>query len=312
MTILITGANGLIGAALAAKLKGNQAVICQSRSPQPPASGISWIKHDLLQDSWENLALPNLDIVYHLAGQTSAYAARTDPVADLSVNVLSLLRLLEYLRGRSKPVFVVFAGTATEVGMPEHLPLNEELCDKPVTFYDISKLSAELYLKQYIREGWISGCVLRLGNVFGGSRSGQRRDRGILDKVFLQALSGKNVRIYGAGDQLRDYVYIDDVVSALLLAPLHAERTNGQTYLIGTGKGITLKSAFAKVIAIAGRISGTQVEMEHVEPPPGLLEIELRNAVIDASAYTKATGWCALRDFDEGLAVAYQDFILNR
>jgi nucleoside-diphosphate-sugar epimerase len=309
MTILITGASGLIGTALTTKLQGEHAVICHSRSAQPPGPGVTWVKHDLAEDSWEDLALPDLDIVYHLAGQTSTYNAKNDPIADLSANVLGFLRLLDYLKGRRHPAFVVLAGTATEVGLTDELPIHEGMPDRPITFYDISKLTAEMYLRQYVREGWVRGCALRLSNVFGRSQPGQRRDRGIIDKVFGRAVSGQSINIYGNGDQIRDYIFIDDVVSAFTLAPIHAERTNGRAFLIGTGKGTTLKDAFMQVIAMAASITGTRVELEHVAPPAGLSDIETRNAVIDASAYTKATGWSVQYNFDEGLAAAYRSLI---
>jgi len=304
MTVLITGATGLLGTALRAKLQGT-AILCQSRSAQPPSPGVIWIKHDLVQDPWEDLSLPDLDIVYHLAGQTSARNAKQDPIVDLSSNVLSFLRLLEYLRRRQHPTFVVLASTATGVGLTEELPIHENIPDKPITFYDISKLTAEIYLKQYIREGWVHGCALRLCNVFGRSQSGQKRDRGIIDKVFSQAVSGQNITIYGDGNQLRDYIFIDDVISALTLAPINPVRTNGHTFLIGTCKGTPLKDAFMKVITMAASITGTPVGLQHVTPPADLSDIELRNAIIDSSAYTKATGWPAQYDFDTGLSAAY-------
>lgn len=309
MTILITGASGLIGTALTQKLLGTHTVICQSRSAQPPSPGMTWVKHDLADDSWEDLALPDLDVVYHLAGQTSVYEAQRDPIADISSNVLGFLRLMEYLRARRHPTFVVLAGTATEVGLTDELPIHENMPDKPITFYDISKFSAELYLRQYVREGWVRGCTLRLSNVFGRSRSGQRSDRGIIDKVFSRAVSGQNISIFGSGEQLRDYIFIDDVVSAFALAPIYADRTSGRTFVIGTGKGTTLKAAFMQVVAMAASITGNRVGLEHVPLPAELSNIERRNAVIDASAYTKATGWSAKYNFDEGLAAAYRNLV---
>jgi nucleoside-diphosphate-sugar epimerase len=123
--------------------------------------------------------------VFHLAGQTSIYEAKKNPVADLESNVLGLLKLMEYLKTQSHCPIVIITGAATQAGINRKNPINEKTRDNPCTFYDISKLSAEMYLKQYIKEGWIQGCALRLGNVYGKRQDSQNINRGILDKIYL-------------------------------------------------------------------------------------------------------------------------------
>lgn len=306
MNILITGASGLIGTALVERLRGNgDYIICQSRKPQISEPDTQWVVHNLVSDSWENLELPEIDVVYHLAGQTSTYFARNEPTVDLSVNVLGLLNLMEYFRKRKSKPFIVMTGTATVAGLPECLPINESTPDRPITFYDISKLVAEMYLKQYIREAWVRGCVLRLANVFGRSLSGQQADRGIIDKVFRRAVSGQRITVYGDGNYLRDYIFIDDVVSALIQAARCSEATNGHSYYIGSGQGLTLKGAFMKVISLAATVTGAPVDYEHVPMPEDLSDIEKRNAIMDTSAFEQATGWRPQYDFDSGLNAAY-------
>lgn len=307
MNILITGATGLIGTALVERLQGaGHALICQSRSPAVDKPGVSWLRHDLINSSWEGQHLPHIDVVYHLAGQTSTYVARQDPIADLASNVSGLLNLLEHFRKQSAPPFIVLAGTATEVGLTDRLPIDETFPDRPLTFYDISKLAAEMYLGQYVREGWVRGCVLRLSNVYGRSKAGRQQDRGVIDKIIRRAMSGENLTIYGDGNYIRDYIFIDDVVSALVLASERVECTNGRTFCIGTGQGITLKEAFLKAISLAAAVTGRTVDCEHIPPPRGLSCIEFRNAVIDSSAFRQATGWVPRFDFDAGLKAACQ------
>ena len=146
--------------------------------------------------------------VFHLAGQTSIYEAKKNPVADLESNVLGLLKLIEYLKTQSHCPIVIITGTATQAGITRQNPINEKTRDNPCTFYDISKLSAELYLKQYIKEGRIQGCALRLGNVYGKRQDSQNINRGILDKIYLQALSGKTIKVFVRETCKRDYIYI--------------------------------------------------------------------------------------------------------
>ena len=313
MNILVTGASGLIGAALVDMLRGGSSTIfCQSRSFHEDEFGVKWLKHDLVNDSWEDLSLPDIDVIYHLAGQTSTYIARQNPIADLSANVLALLNLLDHFRRQKRCPFVVLVGTVTEVGLTDQLPINESLPDYPITFYDISKLTAEIYLKQYVREGFVNGCSIRLSNVFGRNQPGQQKDRGILDKIFSMAISGQNINVYGDGSFIRDYLFLDDVVSALVLASENNERTNGRMFCLGSGQGISLKDAFLKVIDTAALVTGRKVELVHVPHPDGLSAIEYRNAIIDASGFTQATGWLPRYSFDDAILLAYRDTNTNK
>lgn len=306
MNILIVGAAGFIGSHLARKLSEEKVVIyCQSRSYRSN-SDFKWIKHDLLNDLWEDLALPHIDLVYYLAAQTSIYEARKSPIQDINSNVIALLRLLEFLKKQNKPAFIMLAGTATQVGLTNSLPIIESLIDQPITFYDLSKCTAENYLKQYINEGWINGCVMRLANVYGKSLDSQQKDRGILDKVYNQALLGKDIVLYGDGEYLRDYIYIDDVISAFTVASKFSSVINGSTFLIGSGKGITLKNAFLEVINLVKIKTGTVVNLKYSKAPKEFYAIEFRNAVIDNSKFNKITGWAPKFDFKSGIKASYE------
>jgi UDP-glucose 4-epimerase len=95
-------------------------------------------------------------------------------------------------------------GTVTQVGLPNVDIISESLTDNPITFYDVGKLCAELYLKQFVNEGWVYGCSLRLSNVYGGSLESQQKDRGIIDKVTQKVINGEEIVIYGDGNFLRD------------------------------------------------------------------------------------------------------------
>ena len=306
MQALVTGASGLIGCALCEKLASDgYSIVGLSRTAKADRRDLQWIRHDLGRDPWGNLPPHQFDLVFHLAGQTSTYRAKQNPIEDARVNVLGTLNLFEYLRAQSSMPFVVIVGTATEVGFSDTQPINEELREHPITFYDISKLAGEMYLMQYVREGWLKGCALRLANVFGRRTEEQQADRGILDKVFIQAKLGKAVTIYGDGGYLRDYIFIDDVVSALIAATNNRNETNGRYFYIGTGKGTSLKDAFSKVVALATGDSAASFIFEYVTPSYELSPIEFRNAIIDSTAFRQATGWTPKYDLDRGLLTAY-------
>jgi nucleoside-diphosphate-sugar epimerase len=307
LAVLITGASGLVGTSLIDCLKARgEDLICQSRSEHEGSQGETWIKHDLFGDSWDILARYEITKVFYLAGQTSVYAAKADPLSDLRDNVSGLVRLLDYFRSSETRPFFVYAATATQIGLVDTLPITEEMPDNPITFYDLSKLTAERYLLQYVRDGFARGCSLRLANIYGRKAAGQSRDRGILDKVFAKALNGEKISVFGPGDYLRDYLFIDDLISALCLAAENPEHTNGRRFNLGTGKGTTLRDAFLTVANLAKSISGHEPFMEHVEPPAELSPIEFRQAIFDTTEFRKATGWTAKYDFASGVAEAYR------
>ena len=303
----MTGARGLIGAALIERLKSARcSLFCQSRKQVKSTSRVRWIKHNLVTDLWPKSKLPVIHYVFHLAGQTSLYEARKNPLADLESNVVGLLRLLEYLKKQKHCPVVIITGTATQAGLTKENPVNEKTNDKPCTFYDISKLCAELYLKQYIKEGWIKGCALRLSNVYGKFQKSQNENRGILDKIYSRALLGKNIKLFIKKTCKRDYIHIDDVVSALYAAANHVQKTNGQTFYVGSGKGISIGSAFRHAILLAAQKTGKKVKIKNVKPPAELSEIENRSVEIDSSKFRKATGWRPETSFYKQITRLYQ------
>lgn len=296
----------MIGTALLNCLKPTKcALFCQSRSFHKSSLREKWIQHNLITDSWANHKIPKIHYVFHLAAQTSIYEAKKNPVSDLEANVLGLLKLLEYLKKTRQCPVVIITGTATQVGLTKNILVNEKISDNPCTFYDISKLCAEIYLKQYIREGWIQGCALRLANVYGGSHDSQNTNRGIIDKMYLQAIAGKKIKLFVNRHCKRDYIYIADVISALLTTATNIKKINGQTFYIGTGKGIAIGKAFKYVISLAAKKTGKRVILKTVKPSARLATIENRNVTIDSSKFKKATGWRPKYNFYKQLHQVY-------
>lgn len=297
----------MIGTALLRRVRGSDwTIYCQSRTTISEPLPVRWLRFDLGDPKLELTGAPEFDVVFHLAAQTSSSAARRDPLHDLQVNAAGFLNLLIHLRQQSRRPFVVFVGTATQAGLTDSLPIDEGVCDHPATFYDISKLVAEMYLKQFVRERWLDGCSLRLANVYGYSHPGQSADRGVLDKVFKAAVKGTDIPIYGDGHYLRDYIFVEDVVSALLAAPANKEAVNGRHFFVGSGRGTTLKEAFEQVVDLAAQVTGTRVKIVRVDPPQDIPGIEFRNATMNISAYRNATGWAPTYDLATGLRTAYQ------
>jgi nucleoside-diphosphate-sugar epimerase len=246
-------------------------------------------------------ALDGIDVVFHLASQTSVYVAEDDPPGDLDSNVRPMQHLLEACRLSGRPRTIVFASTVTVAGLTKELPVSEAVPDVPVTTYDVHKRMAEQYLEFYVRRGLVQGGTLRLANVYGPGPKSSRADRGVLNAMMRRALAGQPLKVYGTGEFVRDYVYVDDVARAFVKAAENADKLDGKHYVLSSGQGNTLRHAIGRVAALAEEHTGRAVAVEHVDPPATLSPIESRNFVGDITLLRKTTGYAPTVGLDEGI-----------
>lgn len=303
--ILITGAGGYLATKLIDALKKVDCVIIRLSRTQAlqtiesRARVIDKQGDIRTKGIWER-TLDGVDIVYHFAAQTSVYVAEDDPYSDRQANVVPMLNLLETCRQRGLNPTILFSGTATQVGVTDSLPVDEACEDLPITLYDVHKKMAEDYLEHYCRKKIVRGATLRLANVYGPGPSG-RSGRGVLNTMVRKALAGEALTIYGKGDCLRDYVYIDDVVRAFLAAAKNIDRLNGKHFIIAGAQGHTIAQAINMVADQAAARIGHRVEVKHVEPPSEMSPIESRNFVADTGRFERATGWHSEYTLMEGI-----------
>jgi UDP-glucose 4-epimerase len=293
--ILITGASGYIASNLIHFLKNtNCTIIRLSRKRKlSPVDGIAKIV-DITKDVRDrNIfehVLEDVDIVYHLAGQTSLYFADKNPLDDLEVNVVPMLSLLETCRDRGWKPAIIFSGTVTQAGIPKSLPVNEDHRDRPASIYDMHKLMAENYLIYYARQGIVQGTSLRLSNVYGPGPESSSTDRGVMNMMIRKALENEPLNIYGTGEYLRDYIYIEDVVDAFIKAAININRVNGRYFVIGTGEGKTINQAVKLLVDRVALKTGKRVPVRHIDPPSPLHPVEFRDFVADPQLFIDAAG----------------------
>ncbi len=312
--ILVTGGGGYVATNLIGLLKDIECTIVRLDQVKefPEISGsadVIDITGNVCDNGILEQALEGVDIVYHLVAQTSVYFAEENPSDDMEINVIVMLNLLEICRNRGLHPIVVFSGTVTEAGICKNLPVNEQVKDEPITVYDIHKLMAENYLKYYCRQGIVRGVSLRLANVYGPGPKSSSGDRGVLNMMMRKALSGRELTVYGEGNFIRDYVYVEDVVSAFLAASEHIEQLNGKHFVIGSGEGHTIAEAINLVADRAALKTGKRAEVKHIESPPGLSPIENRNFVADTRRFSSATGWKACYSLAEGVDKTLKKFL---
>ena len=304
--IVITGASGYLASNLVYRLQDSRCTIVRlSRKENlPPIDGkadVIDIAGDICErDTWEQV-MKNVNIVYHFAAQTSVYVAHDNPLADWLINVAPMLHLLETCREKHEQPVVIFSGTVTEVGIPKSLPVDETHDDQPVTIYDLHKLMAENYLKYYAGQGTVQGTILRLANVYGPGPKSSSADRAVINMMMRKALKGEALTIYGTGEYLRDYIFVEDVISAFLKAPACIEHLNGKHFVLGSGEGVTIARAFTFMAERVTLKIGKQISVEYIAPPAAQSPIEARNFVADTQQFASATGWQAQYSLIDGI-----------
>jgi UDP-glucose 4-epimerase len=239
------------------------------------------------------------DAVFHLAAQADVRRAVRDPVFDATVNVAGTASLLEASRGPSGARFV-FASTGGAIygeGSGRTLPFSESGDCLPESPYGQSKLAAEGYVEYFRRVHGVPAVSLRLGNVY-GPRQDPLGEAGVI-AIFIGALArGERPTVYGDGRQTRDYVYVGDVVQALLAADARLSASGTElrgAYNIGTGA----ETSVLDLVERLGRLGSRPDFTPRMAPArPG----EVQRVVLDSGRAKAELGWSGRTALDDGLA----------
>ena len=300
-TVAITGGSGYIGSALINKLqKYNCKIIRTSRTTLVPIDGVQDKILDLKsKESWVEL-VSTADIIFHLAGNTSIAFAEENIDDSLLSNLLPITNLVYASKKLKLSPRVVYASTVTVYGLTNKFPVVESKKPNPITTYDLHKLFAEQELSIASQNNIINSIILRLANVYGPSLSESKaEDRGILNKLTRMRFEGKNIQIYGDGNNIRDYVYIDDVVSALLHTSIISDADD--TYNVGSGIGSTIKDVFNLISSEVKECTGVSANVENVKWPKNYNKIDKRNYIASIEQLKTASDWSPKIFLAEGI-----------
>jgi UDP-glucose 4-epimerase len=234
------------------------------------------------------------EVVVHLAAQADVGTSVTEPLLDLEVNVLGTLNVLEAARGHGAQV--VFSSTGGAIYGDCERPAREDDAREPVSPYGTSKLAAEEYLATWNRLHGTRHVALRFANVY-GPRQLAKLEGGVVAIFSDRLRAGENVTVYGDGRQTRDYIYVGDVVAAVLAAIGVA----GGTYNVGTGKETSVLELFEAM----RRVAGVDAQAEHAPARPG----EARRSVLDASRAERALEWRPQFSLEEGLRATWSSSV---
>ncbi|MDR1685616.1 MAG: NAD-dependent epimerase/dehydratase family protein [Desulfovibrio sp.] len=305
---LVTGAAGFIGAALAAALvrEGHEVVGADNLSTgfrENVPAGVRFFYGDCGLPDLYNGLLPArpYDAVFHVAGQSSGEISFDDPVYDLRANTASTLRLLRFALDNGCTRFI-YAGSMSVYGVQPDAPVREEAPCRPESFYGVSKLASERYLRLHEQYG-MRFTSLRLFNVYGPGQNMANMRQGMVSIFMSMMLENGYIHVKGSPDRYRDFVYIDDVVRAFTACPERRE-SEGRILNIGGSGRVTVGTLVDKLTAL----SPTPVSVEYAGGTPG----DVYGIYADISLARACLGYVPQVGPDEGLARMYAALTARR
>jgi len=235
--------------------------------------------------------------VCHQAAQIDVRKSMRDPAFDARVNILGGINLLEEARKHQVEKIVYASSGGAVYGEPQHMPVDENHPINPECPYGASKHCLEKYLQLYHRMHGLKYVTLRYSNVY-GPRQDPFGEAGVVAIFTGQYLKGETPRIYGDGEQTRDFVYVEDVVKA----NLKAFRYHGgeRVFNIGSGKETSVNQIAQKL----KELTGSDIQATHTDPVEG----EVKHIYLDCTKAMKKLKWNKETDIHEGLAETVKYF----
>jgi len=260
--VLITGGLGFIGSTLAIRLVGLGAKVMLVDAMideyggnlfniEPIKEQVSINFGDICDPLAMNWLVREVDYVFHLAGQVSHLLSMDNPFVDIEYNIKGTTVVMEAIRRYSPQARVVFTGTRGQYGTAVSLPVDENAPTNPKSIYEISNLTAEKIVKTYEDIHNIHAVMLRLTNIYGPRAQMKHSRYGVANWFVRLALDDETIKVFGNGSFLRDFLYVDDCVEAILLAAL-IDEAKGEIFNVGMDTPVTFLEFVQTLIQITG------------------------------------------------------------
>jgi CDP-paratose 2-epimerase len=324
--VVITGGAGFIGSNLADRLSrdGAQVLVLDNVSRAGVERNLAWLERrhgsrvqhvqaDVRSASAVARAIDGADRVFHLAAQVAVTTSLVDPRRDFEVNALGTLNVLEAVRAQHAPPALVFTSTNKVYGALGDVALRDtgtrwQPADdgvrargigetRPLDFhspYGCSKGAADQYIVDFGRTYGIPSVVFRMSCIYGPRQLGTE-DQGWVAHFLMRGLAGAPITIYGDGKQVRDILFVDDLVEALLLASRGSDRLGGRAFNMGGGPTATL--SLIELVARMAELDGVRPTLAFGAERVG----DQRYYVSDFRSFAEETGWRPRVGVDEGL-----------
>jgi UDP-glucose 4-epimerase len=310
--VLITGGLGFIGSNLAIRLVelGAHVTLVDAMIPEYGGNlfNIDPIKEQVtinFGDICDHHAMDWLvrgqDYVFHLAGQVSHMMSLTNPYPDIEYNIKGTVVVMEALRRFNPEAKVVFTGTRGQYGPSVNLPVSEDAPMNPKGIYEISNLTAEKIIQVYNDIHGNQSVLLRLTNIYGPRAQMKHSHYGVANWFVRLAIDNQTIPVFGQGNILRDFLYVNDCVKAILMAAT-CDAAFGDVFNVGIDRPISFREFAEMVVRIAGtgRWEFAPFTPERKAQEPG-------DFYSDISKIRRVVGWEPETDFENGLeqTIAY-------
>jgi len=263
----------------------------RSELTAPPNSQVELIVGDILDSQLALELAKDMDVIIHLAANTGVAPSVENPRQDCMYNVVGTFNFLEAARQANCKRFV-FASSGAIVGECDP-PLHEELPAHPVSPYGASKVCGEAYCSAYFRTFGVKTTALRFSNVYGPLSS---HKNSLVARCIRRVLDGDHIEIYGDGENTRDFLYIDDLVNAVLLAA-ETDAAAGEVFQIATNQETTVNELIAQLLPILEQQGFKNTKVLHEGARLG----DVRRNFADTSKAHKLLNWEPQTDLDKGL-----------
>ncbi len=304
--VLVTGGAGFIGSHVVGALleRGARVVVIDNFSTGSRENllryegglGFRLIEADITSSLWPSLFAAQqdepIDRIIHLAAQTSVPRSLVKPLEDIQINQVATLQLLEFARcsGVKK---IVFASSAATYGDLEAEQMREDMPTSPLSPYGLNKLTSEGWLRVYALHYAVPAVSLRFFNVFGPRQDPRSPYSGVISLFLQRALLGQELLIFGDGRQTRDFVFVEDIVQALLLG-CFGPVSRGESINVGTGRAVTITRLAELVMSLCESPS----RLRYAEARAG----EIKHSCADISMARHLLGYQPTVSVEEGLS----------
>lgn len=315
--VLITGGLGFIGSNLAIRLAGLGAklTIVDAMIPEyggnlfnvePIRKQVHINFSNIMDANSMDYLVKDKDYIFHCAGQVCHVMSLSDPFPDIEYNIKGTAILMEACKKHNPKVKVIKTGTRGQYGPATSLPVSETAPMNPKGIYEISNLTAEKIMKVYHDIHGIKTVLLRLTNIY-GPRSQMKHSRfGVVNWFVRQAIDNETIKVFGDGKILRDFLYIDDCVEAILAAAL-SKKADGEIFNVGIDKPTNFLELVENVIKISkgGRWEFAEFSPERKAQEPG-------DFYSDISKIKERIGWYPKTGLEEGLNKTVEYYRSNK
>lgn len=307
-SILVTGGMGFIGSNLVIRLVecGAKVTVLDSMievyggnefNLKPVADRVRINYCDIRDDSAVNYLVRGQDYVFHLAGQVCHLMSLDDPFPDIEINIRGTAILMEALRKFNPHAVVVYTGTRGQYGPSVSLPVNEEAATNPKGIYEISNLTAEKIIKVYNDVHGVKSVLLRLSNIYGPRSQMQHSRFGVCNWFIRLAMDNETIQVFGDGSILRDFLYVDDCVDAILRTATTPD-CYGEIFNVGSNIPVSFLELVKTIIGVA-----KQGGWQFAEFSPERKAQEPGDFYSDISKLHNFTGWKQSVSLEQGLAL---------